>query len=71
MKINKAQLKALVMVVAVALLIIISGVQAVEIAGLKSKIKSGELSFSGQSSGNAAADLQKSLQSLPQMVGGC
>ena len=71
MKIKKAQLKALVMVVAVALLIIISGVQAVEIAGLKSKMSSGAAAFSGQDSGSAAATLQKSLQSLPQMVGGC
>ena len=77
---KKGSAKLLVIAVALGLLIVIAGIQAMELSSLKTKLNS-ELtglsaakpagsgtSSSGASSGNS---LQKNIQDLPSMVGGC
>lgn len=65
--------KETVIAVVLAVLVLFSLVQAFEISSVKAKIASGELSVAGATSGIGASGGSgpKSLQNLPQMVGGC
>ena len=68
--------KAVVVTIVLALLILFSAVQAVELISLKEKINT-ELSSinltasSVTSNTSKATDLQNNIQNLPSMVGGC
>ena len=63
------------MAVALGLLIIISGVQAVELVSLKNKINTdiGDIKVSSSSTpaSSSSGNLQQNIQNLPTMVGGC
>jgi len=71
---NKTNILAIVL----AVLVVISVVQAFQLTGLKTKLDSGQVSTksvkpavkSSPGSGDSA-NLPKSLDNLPQMVGGC
>ena len=65
--------KNMIIVIVLAVLIVISAVQAVQLSGLKEKISSGEIS-GGSVSQRVATGQGKnpaSLENLPSMVGGC
>ncbi|HJN57298.1 MAG: hypothetical protein QF436_00540 [Candidatus Woesearchaeota archaeon] len=70
-------MKFWVMAIALALLILISGVQAVELVGLKNKLNNDleTLSVSSKkstvSTGQSSGGLSNNLNNLPTMVGGC
>ncbi|MBI5389656.1 hypothetical protein HZB01_04740 [Candidatus Woesearchaeota archaeon] len=71
---NAGNTKLWIMAAVLGLLIILAGVQAVQLAGIKEKIASGPAvsTAGGNTQGGApATNLKKSLDSLPQMVGGC
>jgi len=68
--------KNMVLVVVVALLVIVSGVQAFQLTTLKDKIDNGKVKLGGSSSvssssSGSASVSGNSLDNLPQMVGGC
>ncbi len=74
----KPNTKLWIMVVALGLLIIVAGVQATELVGLKNKLNSevstlaaGGNSAHSSSTGKSSGSLSKNLQNLPTMVGGC
>ncbi|MDP7140964.1 MAG: hypothetical protein QF362_00610 [Candidatus Woesearchaeota archaeon] len=73
-----------IVTVILAVLVLISVVQAVQLNGLKAKLTGGELGVISSSSGNTAltttpssgsgkrvSSLPSSIKDLPQMVGGC
>lgn len=69
--------KFVVMAVLLGLLIVVAGVQAMELVSLKSKL-SGDMNAlaagngkTSTGSGSSSSALKKNLQNLPQMVGGC
>ena len=66
---NKNWLFVLILVV----LVVAAGVQAVELQAMKKSISDSGLSFSSKGSGSTSgtASSTGSLDSLPQMVGGC
>ena len=70
---NKMTLMTIVLVT----LVLVSGIQAVQLTGLKSKLVNNELSTKsvshsvGSSGGSGEVAVPDSLQNLPQMVGGC
>lgn len=68
-----ASIKLWIMAIALGLLVIIGAVQAVELVSLKSKLDSGVATVKAgvPIAGAAAGSLQKNLQNLPTMVGGC
>ncbi len=70
---HKPTMKLWIMAAAIALLIILSGIQAVELVSLKSKLDKGALSLgSGKSAVSTGSDdLNDNLKNLPSMVGGC
>ena len=67
--------------VLLAVLILVSTVQAVQLNGLKSTISEGKLTINSANSGASTTSasnsaqkneaVPKSIQNLPQMVGGC
>lgn len=66
--------KFVVMAVIMGLLILVAGVQAVELVSLKNKLNSGLSTLSassGKTSTSSGASLPNNLQNLPSMVGGC
>lgn len=74
----KPNTKLWVMAIALGLLIVVAGVQAIELVGLKNKLNSevSTLAVSGKSAptistGKSSGTLSKNLQNLPTMVGGC
>ena len=75
-KLTEVNHKAVVVTIVLALLILFSAVQAVELVSLKEKINT-ELSSinltasSVTSNTSKATDLQNNIQNLPSMVGGC
>ena len=74
---DKGSSKFVVMAVLLGLLIVVAGMQAVELVNLKSSLSKDitTLAVSGKSSTGSSASsssaLKKNLQNLPQMVGGC
>ena len=72
-----------IVTVILAVLVLISVVQAVQLNGLKAKLTEGELGVISSSSGKTAltttspsgsgrvSSLPSSIKDLPQMVGGC
>lgn len=62
-----------VLAIALALLVIISGVQAIELTKLKNQLKEegASLSLGSQGAASSSSKLKSSLDSLPSMVGGC
>ena len=69
-------MKLLIMTIALALLIIISGVQAVQLVGLKTKLNANleDMAISASKtkvSTGSSGSLSKNLENLPTMVGGC
>lgn len=74
-KSSKMDTKLLILAVAVALVLILSGVQAMQLSGLKSAVESGAgitaAKTSSPSTSTSSETLQTNLQNLPQMVGGC
>lgn len=73
---KESNIKMWVIVGALALMMIFSGVQAMELAGLKEKINTGFDGLSAQDAGSGnttskATNLKNNLDSLPSMVGGC
>jgi cytochrome c-type biogenesis protein CcmH/NrfG len=75
-KLNAVNTKAVVVVAVLALMVLFSAAQAFELVSLKEKINT-ELTGltvaapSTTSNTSKATDLQKNLQNLPSMVGGC
>ena len=68
--------KNLIVVLVLAILVIVSAVQTIQLVGLKSKISSGGVSVSGGSTPQVTAvsggsSSGGSLDDLPSMVGGC
>ena len=66
--------KFIVMAVLLGLLIVIAGVQAVELVNIKSQVNSGFLvsaSSGSSTNGDVGSTLKNNLQNLPEMVGGC
>ena len=72
--------KFVVMAVLLGLLIVVAGVQAIELVGLKDKLgsemttllaSSGKVVAATGGGGSASPSLKKNLQNLPTMVGGC
>ena len=59
-----------VMAIALGLLIIVAGIQAVEMVSLKNKLTN-DISALGASKPSVSGGLSKNLESLPSMVGGC
>lgn len=73
---KESNIKMWVIVGALALMMVFSGVQAMELAGLKETINTGFSGLSAQDTGGStttskATDLKNNLASLPSMVGGC
>ena len=64
---NKGWLFALILIV----LVIAAGVQAVELYTMKKSISENGFATAVKSSAGAASSSTGSLDSLPQMVGGC
>jgi len=66
--------KNVILVVALALLIVVSAIQAYQLTGLKSKLSEDGVSLKSTSSVNSPKSLDtdiSNLDSLPGMVGGC
>ncbi len=69
--------KLWIMAIALALLIAISGVQAVQLVGLKNKLNEDLKEIAGSStsknvvSTGSSSSLNNNLNNLPSMVGGC
>ncbi|MBS3174428.1 hypothetical protein J4440_00945 [Candidatus Woesearchaeota archaeon] len=65
----------IIIVVALVVLVVIAGLQAFQLSGLKSELDSGEVKLKSASSSAGIASQgsgsPSSLDSLPQMVGGC
>tara|TARA_Y100000294_G_scaffold170627_1_gene183137 strand:- start:155 stop:481 length:327 start_codon:yes stop_codon:yes gene_type:complete len=74
---SNPNMKLLIMAIALALLIVISGVQAAQLVGLKNKLNVDlkEIAASGSkstvSTGGSSNTLNNNLDNLPSMVGGC
>jgi flagellar basal body-associated protein FliL len=72
---EKPDKKLWIMVIALGLLIVVAGVQAIELVGLKNKVNTELTGLSiakpTSSSSSGSSTLQKNLQNLPSMVGGC
>jgi len=67
--------KNVIFAVALVILVVVAGLQAVQLTALKSKLASGGVNLkTGSSSSNTnvqTTNSQASLDNLPQMVGGC
>jgi len=63
----------MVIVIVLAVLVVVSAVQAFQLSDVKDKIQSGAVVSSGSGSGGSTggASLPSSLDNLPKMVGGC
>jgi len=72
-KSSNPNMKLWIMAVAIGLLIVISGVQAIELVSLKNKLSEvEELGVSSKSASTGSSDdLSNNLKNLPSMVGGC
>tara|TARA_Y100000310_G_scaffold343929_1_gene453988 strand:+ start:2125 stop:2376 length:252 start_codon:yes stop_codon:yes gene_type:complete len=69
---KKMDKKLLVMSLVLGLLVVLSGVQAVELVSLKNMVEDEEVSFGSSSSSNTGgASLSDNIANLPTMVGGC
>lgn len=73
---EKPDKKLWIMAIALGLLIVVAGVQGVELVGLKNKVNTELSGLSVAKSGissnlDSGGTLQKNLQNLPSMVGGC
>ncbi|MBI4153812.1 hypothetical protein HY501_00595 [Candidatus Woesearchaeota archaeon] len=67
---SRANTTLVVLAVALLLLIVVAGVQAVELTQIKKQLEDEKTTLSvGGASG--AGSLKNSLESLPSMVGGC
>ncbi|MBS3165201.1 hypothetical protein J4439_07265 [Candidatus Woesearchaeota archaeon] len=60
-----------IVIVVLALLIVLSGVQAVQLTSLKGQLAEAKLTAGSGSSRVKVASAPSSLDELPQMVGGC
>ena len=70
---NKPGMKLWIMAIVLGLLIILSGIQSVELVSLKNKLDK-EITVLGSSKSAASAGssgLKDNLKNLPSMVGGC
>tara|TARA_Y100000310_G_scaffold333188_1_gene410218 strand:+ start:1635 stop:1862 length:228 start_codon:yes stop_codon:yes gene_type:complete len=73
--------QATIVAIVLAVLVLISAVQAFQLNALKTKVEEGGLKLSSSSSGSSVASsggggrstgsLPSSIRDLPQMVGGC
>ena len=65
--------KNMIIVVALVVLVVVAGAQAFQLSSLKSKLDSGNVNLKTNtaSSSVASTNTQSSLDSLPDMVGGC
>ena len=72
-KSGNTNIKLLIMAIALGLLIIISGVQAVELVSLKNKLNTEltTLAANSKSTVPTSGTLKDNLKNLPSMVGGC
>lgn len=63
----------IVLAIAIAILIVFTGVQAIELVNLKNQVNQQieKIKQSGIVSSSPSTTLQKNLQNLPTMVGGC
>ncbi|MDP3766134.1 MAG: hypothetical protein Q8R04_06495 [Nanoarchaeota archaeon] len=70
---HKPTIKLWVMAAAIGLLIILSGIQAVELVSLKSKLDKEITSLGSSKSAvsTGSSGLKDNLKNLPSMVGGC
>jgi len=70
---HKPTIKVWIIAAAIGLLIILSGIQAVELVGLNNKISDEAFSIgSGKGAASAGSSaLNENLKNLPSMVGGC
>ena len=66
--------KNLLIMIVLAVLVLVSAVQAVQLNDLRTKIASGEIKTTGAATStgsSGAASVPSSIQNLPSMVGGC
>ena len=65
--------KNMIIVVALVVLVVVAGAQAFQLSSLKSKLDFGNVNLKTNtaSSSVASTNTQSSLDSLPDMVGGC
>lgn len=73
-KTKQKPIKMWIIAIGLGLLILVSGIQAVELVNLKNKIDTelNDLAISKRSvTTESISTLQKNLQNLPTMVGGC
>lgn len=67
--------KNLLIMIVLAVLVLVSAVQAVQLNDLRTKIASGEIKTTGAATANTpssgAASVPSNIQNLPSMVGGC
>ena len=72
-KSHKSNSKLLIMAIALGLLIVISGVQAIQLVSLRNQLDNEitTLSTSKSTVSTGSDTLSKNLQNLPSMVGGC
>lgn len=71
---KESNIKMWAVMAALALMIVFSGVQAMELQSLKEKVNTGLDGLSTVQVGNTtskATNLKSNLESLPTMVGGC
>lgn len=61
----------LVLGIALALLIVVAGVQAVELTKIKKQLEDEKTTLVASSGAAGSSSLKNSLDSLPSMVGGC
>lgn len=72
---EKTNTKLVVIAVALGLLVVVAGIQSIQLVSLKSKVNA-ELTGivvkpSAPSSSSSSDTLQRNIKNLPQMVGGC
>ena len=73
-KSHKSNSKLLIMAIALGLLIVISGVQAVQLVNLNNKLNDEAITLAASSKSTVSTgsdSLSKNLENLPSMVGGC
>jgi hypothetical protein len=75
-KSQRKNTKTWILVIALGLLIVISGVQAIELVNLKNKLNKEITALAPRSrgtisTGSSSTKLSENLRNLPSMVGGC
>ena len=68
---SKPNSMLLVLGIALALLIVVAGVQAVELTKIKKQLEDEKTTLVASSGAAGSSSLKNSLDSLPSMVGGC